>query len=94
MRPAPYYATLGRAGHRPTVEVWAIQLREALPALPVPLIQPDPDVALDLGGSVARVYERGAYAPQIDYTAPPPPPPLSEDDSAWLDELLRASGVR
>ncbi len=92
--PAPYYATLSRAGRRPTVEVWPIQLRDALPVLPVPLIEPDPDVALDLGGSVAAVYERGAYARQIDYRAPPPPPPFSEDDSAWLDELLRASGVR
>jgi Protein of unknown function (DUF4058) len=42
----------------------------------VPLIAPDPDVALDLGAAVASVYERGAYAQQIDYRQSPPAPSL------------------
>jgi Protein of unknown function (DUF4058) len=46
---APYYVVLSRANRRPTVEVWPIQLADRLPVLPVPLLEPDPDVPLDLG---------------------------------------------
>jgi len=47
-----------------------MQLADRLPVLPVPLLEPDPDVPLDLGAVVASVYERGAYASQIDYSSP------------------------
>lgn len=60
----------------------------------MPLLEPDPDVPLDLGAAVAEVYERGAYTALIDYSQPPPPPPLPEADAAWLDEHLRAQGLR
>jgi hypothetical protein len=85
---APYYVVLSRANRRPRVEVWPIQLADKLPILPVPLADPDPDAPLDLGATVASVYERGAYASQIDYSQPPPPPNLSEEELAWLLELL------
>src|SRR6266545_5032831 len=54
-RPVPlaaYYVVLSRAERRPRVDVWPIQLRDRLPVLPVPLLAPDPDVALDLGVAV------------------------------------------
>jgi Protein of unknown function (DUF4058) len=91
---APYYVTLSRAHRRPVVEVWSIQLWEKLPVLPVPLLDPDPDVPLDLGTVVAAVYERGAYARLIDYRLPPPPPALPEGEAAWLDKYLRAQQAR
>jgi hypothetical protein len=87
---APYYVTLARAHPRPRVEVWPIQLWDPLPVLPVPLLEPDPDVSLDLGAVVTSIYERGAYAAQIDYREPQPPPPLSAEDARWVGELLRS----
>jgi hypothetical protein len=84
---APYYVVLSRANRRPRVEVWPIQLADRLPVLPVPLLEPDPDVPLDLGAVVASVYERGAYASQIDYQQPPPPPALSKSEADWLRVL-------
>jgi hypothetical protein len=75
--PAPYYVVLSRAEQRPRVQVWPLQHTDRLPVLPVPLLEPDPDVTVDLAAAVAAVYERGAYEPQIDYRQPPPPPPLS-----------------
>jgi hypothetical protein len=33
---------------------------------------------------VASVYERGAYAQQIDYRQSPPPPPLPNAEAEWL----------
>lgn len=92
--PAPYYVTLSRENRRPHVEVWPIQLADPLPTLPVPLLEPDPDVPLDLGKAVAAVYERGGYTVLIDYHQPPPSPPLSDADAVWLDDYLRAAGAR
>lgn len=86
---APYYVVLSRANRRPKVEVWPIQLADQLPVLPIPLLEADPDAPLDLSGVVASVYERGAYASQIDYRQLPPPPELSEQENNWLNELLR-----
>ena len=85
--PAAYYVVLSRADRRPRVAVWPIQLMDRLPMLPVPLLEPDPDVPLDLGAAVASVYERGAYAQQIDYQQPPPPPALSSTEADWLERL-------
>lgn len=85
---APYYVTLSRANRRPVVSVWPIQLTDRLPVVPVPLLEADPDVPLDLQALVNNVYERGAYASQIDYRQPPPPPALSDDEQIWLDGLL------
>jgi Protein of unknown function (DUF4058) len=87
--PAPYYVLLSRADRRPKVEVWPIQFADRLPVLPIPLLEPDPDVALDLEDVVASVYERGAYTALIDYGQPPPPPPLSSEEAEWLNDLLR-----
>jgi hypothetical protein len=91
---APYYVVLSRAGRRPKVEVWPVQLRDSLPTLPVPLLEPDPDVALDLGQVVAAVYERGGYADLIEYSTAPPPPPLAPAEAEWLERLLREKGLR
>ena len=56
------------------------------------LLDPDPDVPLDLGTVVATVYERGTYARLFDYRLPPPP--LPEVEPAWLDQYLRAQQAR
>jgi Protein of unknown function (DUF4058) len=88
--PASYYVTLARIEHRPYVDVWPIQLTGRLPALPVPLSTPDPDVPLDLGAAVQAVYERGGYATRIDYRQPVPPPPLEPEQQAWVEHLLAA----
>ena len=87
---AAYYVVLSREIRRPTVEVWPIQLASPLPVVPVPLLEPDPDVPMDLGAAVASVYERGAYERTIDYQSPPPPPALSVEEAAWVEQLLRS----
>jgi hypothetical protein len=90
---APYYVILSREERRPRVDVWPIQLGDKLPTIPIPLLEPDPDVPLDLGAIVAVVYERGGYATLIDYSQPPPPP-LSAAESAWLDGYLHEKQLR
>jgi hypothetical protein len=91
--PAPYYITLSRANLRPKVEVWAIQLADSLPRLPVPLREPDPDSVLDLPAALSAVYEQGGYDMLIDYRHPPPPPKLSDMEMEWIGELLKAKDL-
>jgi hypothetical protein len=92
--PAPYFAFLSRAGQRPTVEIWPASSRAPLPRIPVPLREPDPDVSIDLGAALARVYELGAYALRVNYRRDPPPPAPVAEDAKWADALLRAAGLR
>ena len=90
-RPVPaaaYYASLSRVGQHPFISVWPIPLSGRLPTIPVPLAGSDPDALLNLGQIVASVYERGGYDAQIDYRQPVPPPALTEEEAAWVDELL------
>lgn len=84
---SPYLAMLTRARHV-RAEVWPIGLRQRLPVLPVPLRHPDPDVPLDLQTALNTIYDEADYALTLDYHQPPPPPPLSEDDAAWVAEVL------
>jgi hypothetical protein len=86
---APYYITLSRVTRRPKVDVWAIQFRDRLPVLPVPLREPDADAILDLQAALDSVYEQGGYDMMIDYSKPPPPPKLSDEDVGWVDDLLK-----
>lgn len=87
----PYRATLVRAGAN-VAEVWPIRLADRLPAIPVPLLAPDPDVPLELGPALTAIYEEAAYDLSVDYGKPPPPPPLSPEEAEWLKTLNIVKG--
>jgi hypothetical protein len=53
-------------------QVYAWTLRQPLPAIPIPLLAPDPDAWVDLAAVFRTTYERGRYARSLDYQAPPP----------------------
>ncbi len=90
---APYYIYVSRANLRPRIGVWAIQLQNPLPKIPIPLRQPDADAVFDLQRAVETIYDLAMYEESINYREPPPPP-LSDADAKWLDEFLRAKGLR
>ena len=84
---APYYVFLSRAGRRPLVDVWPIQLQNRLPLIPVPLLPSDDDVQLDLQQAFNAVYDGLGYDLSVDYTRPPDIP-LDDDDARWAEQLL------
>ena len=84
--PHDYDAMLSRAEDQPAVDVWFWNLRERLPALPVPLLAPDPDVSLDLQAIFGRVYDGAGYGANLYRYAPDPP--LSPEAAAWAETLL------
>ena len=92
--PAAYYVYLSRAQDRPITDLWPIGLREPLPTVPVPLLEPDPDVSLDLQAAVNACFDLVHYERLLDYAALPPPPGLTPEDAAWVGERLIATGLR
>ena len=88
-----YYVVLSRADLRPRAEVWPIRLREPLPSVPVPLQRGDADASLDLQAAFDAVYDSVGYRYTNDYSGPPPVA-LAEGDLEWIDERLRAAGLR
>jgi hypothetical protein len=88
-----YLVSLSRGGSRHLCEVWPITLRSRLPKVSVPLLDGDPDQALDLQAVFDRCYDEGAYARRIDYRREPREP-LSRADQDWADTLLHQQGIR
>ncbi len=91
---APYYVYLSRENLRPDIGVWAIQLQDVLPKIPIPLRKPDADAVFDLQRAVETIYDLSMYDESINYREPPPPPALSTDEARCLDEFLSAKGLR
>jgi hypothetical protein len=89
---AAYYVFLSRFTRRPRTEVWPIQLQDALPTVPVPLLPPDEDVPLNLQQAVDDCFAVVGYEDLLDYSQPPPSPGLNEAEAAWL-ELIMANRV-
>jgi hypothetical protein len=84
----PYFVLLSRAERRPRVGIWPIGLREHLPTIPIPLLQGDADVLLDLQLALTTIYNLFGYNLALDYTQPPEVP-LDPEDAAWAAEQVR-----
>lgn len=78
---------------RPRAKVWPIFIRQRLPIVPVPLLEPDADAALDLRAVLDKAYDKSAFDLSIDYKSDPTPP-LSAADAEWADNLLKEKGLR
>jgi hypothetical protein len=84
--PSPYLIALTRA-EASAMTVWPIGLHDRLPAVPVPLRAPDPDVLLDVPAAIDAIYDEAAYDLSIDYNELPPPPPLTQAEIDWMRAL-------
>jgi hypothetical protein len=60
-----------------------------LPTVPVPLLDDDPDVPLDLQQVLTKTYEGLRFDRNVDYQRPPRIR-LTPEESVWADERLRA----
>lgn len=82
-----YLVMVSNADERPVCHAWPIRVRQTLPVIPVPLLQPDPPVSLDLGAALQTAYARAHYDLRLHYEEPPVPP-LSPEDAQWAAELI------
>jgi hypothetical protein len=90
--PGDYYALVARGERMPDCDVYAWTVRDPIPAIPIPLLHPDPDIEVQLGPIFADVYRRARYQRSIDYKAPLALP-LSPDGLDWAERLARAAGA-
>ena len=88
-----YFVFVCRWERRPATDVWPIALNRSLPIIPVPLRKGDDDANLDLQQALTSVYDEGGLRYMIDY-AKAPEVPLTPKQSAWVDQHLRAAGLR
>ena len=88
---APYFIFLSRAEKRPLTEVWPIQLPDRLPVVPVPLLDGDPDIALDLQQALDTIYDETGYDLAVDYSKPLEAP-LEGEAAVWAAERLQSAG--
>jgi Protein of unknown function (DUF4058) len=92
--PGDYFVLVSRAEDRPETDVWPVRLDESLPRdIPIPLLEGDPEVPLDLQKAVQDAYVLGTFDSAIDYLEPPDAP-LTREQDEWADRLLRAAGLR
>ncbi len=86
-----YFALVARGDRRPDCQVYAWTVRQAIPAIPIPLLPPDADVWIELGAVFATTYERGRYLRSLDYSGPIPNR-IDPNDQDWLGETGRRAG--
>jgi hypothetical protein len=91
--PASYYVYLSRADRRSEIGIWPLALADRLPVIPVPLLNGDSDVPLDLQQAVNAVYASSRYDLLLNYTEAPDVP-LNSSDVAWVDQVLKEKGIR
>jgi hypothetical protein len=75
------------------LESWPITLPQPLPVVPVPLLNGDPDVLLDLQQALIGVYDSSRYDLLLDY-GKEPDVPLAATEAAWVDRLLKEKRCR
>jgi hypothetical protein len=88
-----YAITVTRSPQPERYEVYTTTLQKRLPRFRLPLALDDRDSVLDLQTVFTRCYDQGNFADEIDYQQDPALP-LDEDDSRWLDEVLKQQRMR
>lgn len=85
---SPYSLLVSWSDDAPYCRAWPAHYRERLPAIPVPLVDPDPDLTLDLQPLIDGIYSLGRYDDRIDYDRPLKPA-MPAADAAWMRQQLK-----
>lgn len=88
-----YRILVSRAEQRPQADLYAFNLRDAIPRFPLPLKLRDEEPVIDLNGLLNQIYDRAGYGMVIDY-GQQPVPALDEPDWAWARSRLQSSGTQ
>jgi hypothetical protein len=73
--------------------IYPISLGERLPVLAIPLLPGDGVVGVDLQTLLDRCYDTGLYQRRVPYGEREPVPPLRPEQTAWVEQMLRAKGI-
>jgi uncharacterized protein DUF4058 len=89
-----YHACVHRWDRPSVCFLYPIQLQGRLPILSIPLVPEDRPTVVDLKAVLDRAYDSGRYRQRARYREQPPSPPLHPNQLAWVEETLRAAGLR
>jgi hypothetical protein len=89
VRPYAYLTCVNRWPNRKRFELYAGRLREPIPAIDVPLSEPDRDIPLDIQAALEQIYQDGSYDLKVSYDDPCVPP-LPAEDQQWANERWAA----
>ena len=89
-----YRILVSRGWERPKGLLYSFNLPDPIPVVPMPLQRGEAELSLALGELLPQIYEDVRYDLRIDYFAAPPPPGLTDEQSNWLDGLLREASLR
>lgn len=84
----PYSLLVSRMANGGHCRVWPAHFRDRLPPIPVPLVDPDPDLTLDLQPLIDGIYALGRYGERVMYDQRLTPA-LPRDDAARMRKLLK-----
>ncbi|MCC5640068.1 DUF4058 family protein [Nostoc sp. CHAB 5844] len=81
-----YRILISRSPQRPKAQLYAFNLRQPIPAFPIPLREGEAEPLLELQPLLHCVYDRARLELAINYNLPCSPKLLIEDE-AWLQSL-------
>jgi Protein of unknown function (DUF4058) len=79
-----YRILISRSNTRPIADLYAFNLSDRIPNIPIPLRPEDPEPVLDLQQILTDLYEQLGYAYFIDYTQTPPLPWSMSEVEPWI----------
>ncbi len=82
-----YRILVSRSHQRPLADAYRFGIRDAIPDIPVPLRNGEPEPILALNQILHDLYDRAGYDLAVDYRQPPVPP-LADADADWAASLL------
>ena len=88
-----YAVTVTRSVQPDRYEIYTATIDKRLPRFRLPLASDDRDTVLDLQAAVARSYDQGDFAKQIDYRRDPMTR-LTDLQKHWLSDKLREQKLR
>lgn len=85
-----YRIVIVRGWERPRASLYAFDVRDPIPPIPIPLQRGEEEPLLDLNALLHRLYDQAVYNLRVDYTRPPEPP-LGEADATWASDLIAST---
>lgn len=91
--PVPHRILVSRGDCRPQADLYALNLRDTIPAFTLPLKSGVREALVELQLLLNNIYDRASYDLEVDYTQEPVPPLLSAD-RVWVERLLTEQKLR
>jgi len=89
-----YHVSVHRGDQPGRFYIYPWQLADPLPVIGVPLLPRDGDISLDLQAVFTRCYETGPYGRRVVYDPARIVPPLSEEKTAWVQQVIQQAVAR